>query len=686
MKIRRLRALFKRELKDILRDKKTIVMMVVVPIILYPLLIIGMTMLMSAIISGQQEKVYDVAFLNEPELKDELKRIIRDADEDDFTYDIRIINGDYTDEKACSDALENEEIDAYVRRNDEGRYEICYLSARSDSETAAYGLRDVFAAYRDELRSRRIEDAGLSVDDIFYPIEYGFEDGSSTEESLGNRIGSFIPFFIVTVILLGALYPSIDVTAGEKERGTLETLLTLPVTNFEMIMSKFLAVSVIACVTAVLNVMSMGCAVGFLVMSSLNADAKINININFSAFIPGILFTMIVMMGFALFVTAVCMCVCVFARNFKEANNYITPVMLVFMFASYAAILPDLELDAGTAAIPIVNVSLLVRELFKFNYDYALFFVVLCSTVAYSLIAIWVLAHVYNSEDVLFGDGFRHVRIFNRRSEMKEGQMPGTGDILLLLSVVLLLMFYIGNYAYMKLGVAGLFIQQAMILIVPLLYSWYMKADMKRLFMLKSPCLRHLTGGVALGAGAFFIANIVATLLAPVFTKSLENTQALNDLLSDTALPVLIITVAVMPAIGEELMFRGFVLGTLKTRYRLPVSIAVTALLFAAYHLSVIRFFALLPLSIALTYAAERADSIIVSMVMHVINNGFSVFESKYPQIIDRYMPSLTAQSLESAQVIKLAAAGLVLAIIGLILLKGERKPARERLRNKVSQ
>ncbi|MCR5234969.1 MAG: ABC transporter permease subunit, partial [Lachnospiraceae bacterium] len=424
MKTRRLLALFKRELRDILRDKKTIVMMVVVPIVLYPLLIIGMTLLMTAIISGQEEKTYKAAFYNESELSDTIKRIIDEADEDDFTYDIRVVELKGQDEKAYEDALNNEEINVYVKKLDDGSYGIFYLSAKTDSETAAYGLRDIFAVYRDELRSERIEEAGMSVDAVFYPIEYNLKDESSTEESIGSKMGSFIPFFVITVILLGAIYPSIDVTAGERERGTLETLLTLPVTNFEMIMSKFLAVSVIACITAMLNVLSMGGAVAFLVMSSISSLSELNISIDFSMFIPGILFTIVVMMCFALLVTAICMCVCVFAHNFKEANNYITPVMLVFMFSSYAAMLPDLELNAGTAAVPVVNVSLLVRELFKFNYDYALFFVVLFSTVAYSLIAIWILAHIYNSEAVLFSEGFRNVRIFDRRSDMKEGQMP----------------------------------------------------------------------------------------------------------------------------------------------------------------------------------------------------------------------------------------------------------------------
>ena len=276
------------------------------------------------------------------------------------------------------------------------------MSAKDRSNTALDALTDAFEIYREELQKERIDEAGLDADYLLNPIHYEGEDLSSTEESVGNMIGSIIPFFIVTMILLGALYPSIDVTAGEKERGTLETLLTLPITNFEMIMSKFLAVSCIACVSAILNVFSMGGAMAFLVSSSMSLAENINLEIHYETFIPGILFTLVVMVFFALLVTAVCMCTCVFAKNFKEANNYVTPVMLIFMFGSYAAMIPDLELTAQTAAIPIVNVALLVEGLFQFHYNYGLFAIVLFSNVAYSLLAILVLGKIYNSEAVLF--------------------------------------------------------------------------------------------------------------------------------------------------------------------------------------------------------------------------------------------------------------------------------------------
>ena len=545
MSIMRMKTLFKRELLDILRDKKTLVMMILVPIILYPLLIVGMTVLMTSIMASQEEKTYLVAFENDAALATEVERIFAE-NEEDLTYKIEIVES-----SDCKADLEALELDAYVVSDTEGNIQIHYLSAKDNSTTAMSVLQDAFDIYEDELREQRVTEAGLDVEAILNPVQVENADLSTTEESIGNIIGSMMPFLIITVILMGAIYPAIDVTAGEKERGTLETLLTLPVTNFEMIMSKFLAVSTIACASAILNIFSMAGAMAFLVTSSFSAAAEdLNISIQFEEFIPGILFTIVVMMFFALLVTAVCMCTCVFAKNFKEANNYITPVMLVFMFGSYAPMLPDLELTVQTAAMPIVNVALMVEGLFQFNYNYALFAIVLFSNVAYSLLAIMVLGKIYNSEAVLFSEGLSSVKIFTKRSEMKEKQMPGVGDVVLLLCVVLLLSFYVGSYAQIKWGFAGVAVQQAIILIAPLFYAWYMKADAKKLFSVQKIKPLQLLGSLLIGIGVFVGALLLGALLISVFPESAENLAGLDAMLLEQPIYVLICAASLVLSLG----------------------------------------------------------------------------------------------------------------------------------------
>lgn len=670
MNTKRMFTLFKRELTDILRDKKTLFMMLVVPIIIYPLLIIGMTFLMSSVMNSQAEKTYLVAFDEEDELAAKIADIIEN-NPDKLSYKLEIVQ-----KSDCKKALEAGDIDIYVSKASDGRIALCYLSAKDRSNTALDALTDAFEIYREELQKERIDEAGLDADYLLNPIHYEGEDLSSTEESVGNMIGSIIPFFIVTMILLGALYPSIDVTAGEKERGTLETLLTLPITNFEMIMSKFLAVSCIACASAILNVFSMGGAMAFLVSSSMSLAEDINLEIHYETFIPGILFTLVVMVFFALLVTAVCMCTCVFAKNFKEANNYVTPVMLIFMFGSYAAMIPDLELTAQTAAIPIVNVALLVEGLFQFQYNYGLFAIVLFSNVAYSLLAILILGKIYNSEAVLFSEGLSSVRIFTRRSEMKEKQMPGYGDLILLLCLVLLLIFYVGSFAQIKWGFGGVVIQQLIILLCPVLYAWYMKADAKRLFSIKKPGVSQVAGGVLFGIAAFLCAMIIGVLLVPFFPESADRLTQLDDMLTSQPAVVLILVVALMPAIGEELLFRGFVMGTLKNKCTGVIAVLVTTLLFAAYHMSLIKMFTIGIIGFGLTYAAYKSGSIVTSMCMHFLNNLLSVLITKYPKQMQHVLPVLFKESLSASDLLLMIAVILICAALGLLLL-GCRKKKR---------
>lgn len=670
MNIKRMKALFKRELQDILRDKKTLIMMILVPIILYPLLIVGMTLLMNAIMTNQAEKTYLVAFENDADLSANVARIF-DEYEEDMDYQIEIVES-----ADCKADLEAQEIDAYVVSEADGSIKIYYLSAKDQSSTATSALRDAFDIYEDELREERVKEAGLDVEMILNPIEVKGEDLSSAEESVGNLIGSLMPFLIITVILMGAIYPAIDVTAGEKERGTLETLLTLPVTNFEMIMSKFLAVSCIACASAILNVFSMAGAMAFLVSSSMSAAAEnLNIHIQFESFIPGILFTIVVMMFFALLVTAVCMCTCVFAKNFKEANNYITPVMLIFMFGSYAPMLPDLELTAQTAAIPIVNVALMVEGLFQFDYNYGLFAVVLFSNVAYSLLAIMVLGKIYNSEAVLFSEGLSSVKLFSKRSEMKEKQMPGIGDVVLLMCVVLLLIFYVGTYAQAKWGLAtGSVVQQGIILVSAPIYAWYMKADAKKLFSINKIKPLQLIGSVLIGISAFLAALIVGALVTPLFPESTNNLTSLDNMLMDQPLYWLLIVMALMPAIGEELLFRGFLMGTLKNKYKAVATIAVTTLIFAAYHMSLVKMFTISIIGFSLALVTYKTGSIFASICVHFINNLLSVLLSKYPEQLQKIVPVLFKEYLNVSDILILLAIIIFAALIGWMLIREKKE------------
>ena len=615
--------------------------MVLLPLLLYPLMIVGMTLLFSAITQSQEETTYQVAFADLGQEREQTLTDLLEKDADTFSYQISVEPFDEND-KTIEQALKDGDYDAVLSYEESQKdpYRIYYLEAKDDSGIAATALKELLEDYNKQLQKQKVQQLGLDADEILNPVRYEEVNYSSTEQTMGNMLGDIVPMLVIISIMMGAIYPAIDVTAGEKERGTLETLLTLPVTNFELIMSKFLAVSVIACVSAILNIVSMGAAFGF--MFSYMMEGMGAVTINYATFLPAILFTLLVMVFFALFVTAVSLCICIFAKSFKEANNYITPMMLVFMFGSMVTMVPNIELTEVTAAIPIVNISLMIVQLFSFSYNYALFGIVLLSNIVYSLLAVLILGKIYNSEAVLFSEGMSSLKLFTPRSEMRKGQIPGIGDVVVLICVELLLIFYVGTAAQLKMGFYGTVVVQLLILLFPLLYLWYLKADFKKVLSLQMPKVLHILAALFVWIGGFSLMCMLAVFLTKIFP---ESTQSMADTMAEYVRQpfwVLVLVMAVMPAVGEELMFRGFIFGTLKRRWRVLPAMLVTSAIFGIYHMSLSKFFTTALLGFMLVYVVEKTGSIFCSMLMHFCNNLVAVVVMKYSEQASRAVPILT--------------------------------------------
>lgn len=662
MKTKRLKALFKKEIVDIFRDKKTIFMMLVLPLLLYPLLMIGLALLMSAITANQEETIYKVAYANLE--KSQISKIEETFEDDSMKYEFKVIDSTNT-----KDDLLEKKIDCFVAtENKDGQelFTINYLSASETSVNASIALNEAMKIYQEDVKRQKIEALGMEADEILNSVQIENKDFSTKEETLGFVLGTIIPFFVIISILLGAIYPAIDVTAGEKERGTLETLLTLPVSNFEMIMSKFLAVAVISCITAVLNILSTGASMIFMVniMAGSISDSVMKFNLDFKTFLPAILFLLIVIIAFALFMTAISMCVCIFAKSFKEASNYITPVMLIVMFAGYSTMIPKVELTSATAAIPVVNIALMIESLFTFEYNYPLYGIVLLSNVGYSILTIWILGRLYNSEQILFSEGLSSIKLIAKRSEMKERQMPGLGDVTLLLGISLLLLIYVGSFLAIKYKVYGVLFQQIMILSIPLCYAYYIKADFKKLFSLKIPKVKSIFVSIVMGFGGYLFMLIVAQGISKLVPKSLEQVNANFEFMKDTPFLLLVLVIAVFPAIGEEILFRGFVYKSFRSKSKVITAVLASSAIFGIYHMSFIKFFTTAILGIVFAVALEYSNSIYIGMMMHFCNNAFSVFAFKYPKVVEKYIPFFVKEQFTGAQI-------LIMLVISIVLMVG---------------
>ncbi len=663
----RIFSLYKKEILDVLRDKKTLVVMILVPLFLYPGIMMLSLFVMGQINKESLEKTYEIG-LCVGDYKNDIEERLRD-ETDLFEYLFHVKEyADSSEMKAdLSEGVLNASVEVIMEK-DIPTFEISYIASKNDSATAASYVEDVLVSYKEQVRMDTMKALLPNAEQVLNPMWIKRVNVDSTEASLGSALGMFLPMILITSILMGAIYPAIDVTAGERERGTLETLMTIPVRISEVMTGKFLAVATIAIFSAVLNLGSM-ILVGLYMFDSIRLMAGADLTFSATDFIPSVLVLLAVLPIFALLVSAVCLCICIFAKSFKEANNYSTPILLVFMFASMAGILPNLELNLTTAFIPIVNIALLIKAVFVLRFDWTAILIVAVSSIIYSVLSIWFMSKLFSSEAILFGEGFSSIRLFESRKNMKKGQMPGVGDNILMFGSMLLVMLYLSTTLLMRFGIWGTAICQAMIFLIPVGYAWYMKADLKKLFSVKIPSVVHLLGGVCLWVGVFAAEQIVLTLLAEVFPAMVQTSSELNDSILQAGFLPAFFVVSICPALAEEAAFRGFLFGSLNVKYKPWIAIVVSALAFGLYHMNLLQFFGGAMMGVAIGYACYKSRSIFVGVLMHFINNGLSVVLNFNQELLAK-IPILGNESYKLSDYFIFAAVTIIFVLAGIIFLK----------------
>lgn len=667
--MRKIGILIKKEIMEILRDKKTLIIMVLVPLLMYPLLIIGMTLGMSMIMQSEEEQEHIVGYRLED--KAYLEPIEKLYQQEEWDFEISFVGASADNKNAV---MEMADVWMKFEERDEGIYITAdYTSTNTESVYTADAVEELADRYREELLTANLEREGLPKE-FLYPIVYEAVDGATATETVGMSIGGAMGMLLITMIVLGAFYPAVDITTGEKERGTLETLLTLPVTNFQMIMSKYIAVSLFACVTAVISMISLGGAMAFLLLGVPEESVDGMGQIQLTGYLSSIPMVLVALVTTAMLITALCMCFCIFAKSTKEANNYVTPVMLVIMFASMVGMVPSVELNYRFALIPLVNVSLLIKQVFSQQMDIMLAAITVLVNMGYSIIVIWILAKMYDSEDILFSDGFRSFRILQKRSDIREGTIPATGDILMCIAVVFLGMIYIGNTIGVRNFFANIVVNQLFLLAAPLFVVWYMKSDKKTLFCIQIPKLRYIVGSLITYVGVYCIIMLLSMLLTSLFKESTQNVEAAFTEITQQPLILLVIVVALMPAIGEELLFRGLVFGSLRSRIQVKWAILISALIFGLFHMSLVKFLPTACLGALFAYIVWRGKSIFLSMMLHFINNLLSVLAMKYQEEAGRILPIMAKEVFSVIDICVLAATGVVCVLAGYIVLNREKK------------
>ena len=665
------KSIFKKELIDILRDKKTLFMTVILPILLYPVLIFLMMYIMNASSTSMAQKELAIAFSEVPNSR-VMEKIEALTKEDGKLKIVEV-----TDYKK---AIEDKKISAYVeviQSDKDVDYKIYVNSSIEDDNEAADRIKTILREYKEELVKEGIIAAGLDAKEILEPINYEVVDVAEKEQVVGYFLGTILPFILIVGILSGAVYPAIDIMAGEKERGTLETLLTLPITNLELVIGKYLAVALSTIVTALLSVLSILFSMVFIFLSNKEMMAANEFNFDVSQLAMPLVITLVCLIIFSMIIAAVSMCVCSLAKSFKEAQNATTPIMLIGMILSYSSMIPNVELNSVTANIPVVNVVLLIKSVLTFRYNVSLMAMVMISNVVFVMLSVWLLSKLFNSEEVLFGNG-KGFSFLEKRSNIKKGTMPTISDGIMVYGVALLLLLYVGSYIQLKFGLPGLLGNQIIFVILPVLLSIYIKTDLKKVYSLNIPSIKSVLGAVSLWAGIFIIMNLISALLIFLFPQNQEVAEGLSEIIVMKEHFILnLLIVAVAPAIGEEILFRGFIFSSFKGEKSYKRAIIVSGVLFGLMHIDFIRIIPTTCLGIVIAYAVYKSGSIFVGMLMHFLNNGLLVasqhFENGMVAEVFKYL-EIDFGALQVSNLLILIGTSLALIVIGVALLKWRKQ------------
>jgi sodium transport system permease protein len=392
---------YRKELKDMLRDRRTIFAMVVFPLVLFPLMTVGFSTLAERSVARVRQQSARVMLLGE-EHAPELAQRFRETD----GLEIVLETADFArqiNEKKLRAAVEfprdfQQALKSEARKPPQVL--IHYYPAEIRSGAAAGRVEEVLRNYLDRVVEERLAARNLPTA-ILKPFEAKRENVASAEKVGGGKLSGILAYFIIILCLTGASHAAMDLTAGEKERGTLETILASAVSRRELVAGKFLLVMTTSIVTSVLSLASY--ASTMMIAPSYAHD--VTRGHGFTISVKSLAAALLVVLPLAIFFAAALIAISTFAKSYKEAQSYLGPLMLAAILPAIASMLPGVELNAKLALVPVLNVALLIREILTGNYPWLLLSVVFASTCVYAVAALATAVSFFEREDILFRTG-----------------------------------------------------------------------------------------------------------------------------------------------------------------------------------------------------------------------------------------------------------------------------------------
>ena len=390
-------SIFKKELTDVLRDRRTLFFMIAMPVIVMPLIFIGSLKFQEYQNKKSEEKILNIAIVNE---SDDIQ--IRDYILNQKGVNlIENIDADSLEKGIKSDSLQGglyigENFLNNISTNQMGAVEIYYKSSDLMSK-AKKRINNALDQYKNEVVAERL--LRFDIDkNLLEPLQIIDKDMSTKKETIGKALGGLVPYMLVIFIFLGAMYPAIDLGAGEKERGSLETLLSSPATKFEITVGKLMVVSLTGLVSGLISVVGITAPMYFI--DNIPDQIKSTVLEIISPFM--IISVIFLMIPIAIFFASMLLSISFYARSFKEAQSLMGPLNIIIIVPLMLTLGPGIEIDHITALIPLINVGLLTKEILAGSVEPIYFIETLSSLLFFAAIGIRFSVYWFNKENTIF--------------------------------------------------------------------------------------------------------------------------------------------------------------------------------------------------------------------------------------------------------------------------------------------
>lgn len=371
----------KKELKLILRDKKSLLMMALTPLFI-PLFVILMSYIYEELTVDNQNKTYNIGINYE----------VSSLEEELLNDEIKLIN--YHTKKELEEAYNNKEIVAYIIKEN-NNYEVFSNTQSEEGSIASTYIIAYLDSYNNYLGQNYLIENNIDLNKVYNNINYKVNE-TGGESVFGNQIILMAVTFTIMAITLSCIYTSTDSTAGEKERGTLETMLTFPISRKDLILGKYLAISISGLVTLLIGIFLSIISLYYVKNTFSIYDGIIfNININ------TILLTILILIFYTLFIAGICITIASFTKSFKEAQSALTPISLLTCVPMFLEML-NIKVSTTLSFIPMINHTIIVNDILTGTVNISSIIITIISSIIYIILLMIFINKMYKSEKILF--------------------------------------------------------------------------------------------------------------------------------------------------------------------------------------------------------------------------------------------------------------------------------------------